>query len=295
MKVKLIAMLIGVVIVYTASCKKGDMGPEGQKGVQGETGVQGVKGDNGSTIFSGEAIPAASLGKVGDFYFRTTTGDLYGPKVAAGWGAAVRLKGTNGTNGSNGAAGSKILSGTTVPAVGVGAVGDFYFQTNTSLFFGPKTAAGWGVGVSLKGATGATGATGTANVIYSGWQLAKVFKDSIIDGTKTMVGHIHAPKVTTDVLNRGTVLVYLNFGGGVFTLPYASFAAQRASTIGYLLKPSEIVVYRFAHDGGIPVNLSTALSYRYIIIPGGVAAVAALRNVDLNDYRKVEQILNANK
>jgi len=295
MKTKFIMMLVGAVVLYSASCKKGDIGPEGQKGAQGEAGIQGVKGDNGSTIFSGDAVPATSLGKVGDFYFRTTTGDLYGPKVAAGWGNAVRLKGTNGANGSTGAtgaAGSKILSGTVLPAVNVGAVGDFYFQTNTSLFFGPKTAAGWGAGMSLKGATGATG---TANVIYSGWQLAKIFRDSIFDGTQARVGHIYAPRITADVLNSGTVLIYLNFGGGVFQLPYASFAAQRASTIGYLLKSSEIVVYRFAHDGGIPVSLSTALSYRYIIIPGGVAAVAALRNVDLNDYKKVEHILNANK
>ncbi len=37
------------------------------------------------------------------------------------------------------------------------------------------------------------------------------------------------------------------------------------------------------------------MKVKLIAVLIGVAAVAALRNVDLNDYKKVEQILNANK
>lgn len=272
--------LIAAIIMSIFACKEGDIGPQGPAGVQGEQGIVGAKGADGSVVFSGIDVPATSIGKNGDYYFRTNTGVLYGPKAAGGWGTGTNLKGGNGT------AGSKILNGTAIPATTVGAVGDFYFQTNNYLFYGPKTAAGWGTAVNLRGATG------SANVIYSGWLLARNFRDSTIDGSLTRIGHVYAPRITTDVINRAVVLVYMNFGGGTFQLPYTSFAAGKASTISSHLKANEIVVQRFTHDGTNSISLSTALSYRYVIIPGSIVAGLRNRTVDFNDYFSVEKALS---
>lgn len=288
MKTKCFIIFIGLLILGTGSCKKGDTGPQGlqgEKGDEGEKGIQGVKGADGSVIYSGTAAPANTLGKNGDYYFRKNTGDFYGPKTTSGWGAATNLKGSDGKNGTNGANGSKILSGTAIPAVSVGAVGDFYFKTDTYHFFGPKTASGWGTAMNLRGATG------TANVIYSGWLGAKNFKDSVIDNTSMKVAHLYAPRVTQDVINKAVVLVYLYFGGGTFSLPYSSYASGKASTISYLLKTNEIVITRFTHDGSNSIGLSSAIAYRYVIIPGGVVAKLKEQRVDLNKYEEVEEAL----
>ncbi|WP_214227385.1 hypothetical protein [Pedobacter sp. B4-66] len=69
--------------------------------------------------------------------------------------------GTTGAIGATGADGTKIYSGNVAPAAALGATGDFYLNTVTSILYGPKTAAGWGTSKSLIGATGSTGATGS--------------------------------------------------------------------------------------------------------------------------------------
>jgi len=276
---------LGLVIFF--SCKKGDTGPQGavgEKGEQGARGIQGVKGDDGATIFSGDAVPVATLGKAGDYYIRKTTSEMYGPKTDAGWGKATSFKGATG---ANGAAGSKILSGTQIPAVSLGAIGDFYFKVDSYQFFGPKTASGWGTGVNLRGATG------TANVLYSGWQSATMVKDSIMDGTTVRIGHLAAKGLSTTILSSGTVIVYLDYGGGIFQLPYTSRAGGRMSTISHHPKENRIIVYRFVYDGGNLVALPAQIMYRYVIIPGGTMASLKRKGVDLNDANQVEAALKS--
>lgn len=53
-----------------------------------------------------------------------------------------------------------ILNGTIDPISSVGANGDFYLNTTSFVFFGPKSSGAWGSGTSIKGADGASGATG---------------------------------------------------------------------------------------------------------------------------------------
>ncbi len=143
--------------------KEGDVGP------RGEDGMHGVDGEDGTRIYTGSAAPTADIGDIGDFYFRTSNSDFYGPKSDAGWGTATNLRGATGATGAQGsqgpagAAGSRILSGTAVPTTGTGAVGDFYFRTITADFYGPKAASGWGTPINLKGVKGDDGSR-----IYSG-------------------------------------------------------------------------------------------------------------------------------
>lgn len=60
-------------------------------------GANGAAGTSGNTIISGTGVPAASLGKTGDYYLDGSTYLLYGPKTASGWGTATSLKGPAGT------------------------------------------------------------------------------------------------------------------------------------------------------------------------------------------------------
>jgi hypothetical protein len=86
-----------------------------------------------------------------------------GPSGPTGTQGAVGPAGPAGANGQNG---SVIYSGSTAPAGTTGTVGDFYINLATSTLYGPKTSAGWGTGISLKGNTGATGTAGSK--IFSG-------------------------------------------------------------------------------------------------------------------------------
>ena len=125
--------------------------------LKGATGATGATGAAGSKILSGTGAPAATLGKVGDYYINKTNGDLYGPKTATSWGSALSLRGPQGIPG---AAGSMFYSGSGAPLATLGKAGDMYLDKANSLLYGPKTATGWGAGLNIKGATGATGATG---------------------------------------------------------------------------------------------------------------------------------------
>lgn len=127
---------------------------------KGDPGEPGAPGADGRTILSGTGAPAATLGKDGDFYIATDTATLYGPKAAGAWPAGISLKGAPGDPGEPGPTGSTILSGTGAPTAALGADGDFYVATDTSTFYGPKTAGTWPVGVALKGSPGIPGAPG---------------------------------------------------------------------------------------------------------------------------------------
>lgn len=140
--VKSILTVMSIIAILTSCTKEGAVGPRGELG------------EDGSTILSGTTAPGPTIGKVGDYYFRISNSDFYGPKTASGWGTATNLKGTAG------AEGAAILSGTTVPNATQGRTGDFYFKINTGDFYGPKTAAGWGTPLNLKGSTGAKGSDG---------------------------------------------------------------------------------------------------------------------------------------
>lgn len=182
-------LLVSLFFVSLISCmKEGDVGP------RGEAGQQGVEGADGATIYSGTSVPASSLGKIGDFYFNSTTGDFYGPKTESAWGVAVNLKGATGIAGPQGAAGSKIWSGTTVPISGQGAVGDFYFRTSTADFYGAKTSSGWGSPINLKGIQGADGSRILSGVTVPALSLGRegdfYFRTATSDfyGPKTAAG-----------------------------------------------------------------------------------------------------------
>lgn len=98
-RVLLTLLLLGLLSIVSCT-KQGQIGPQGQQGPQGAAGVVGPAGANGTIIYSGTTLPgapASALGTLGDFYLDIQNYNLYGPKSASGWGAAVSLQGPAGT------------------------------------------------------------------------------------------------------------------------------------------------------------------------------------------------------
>ncbi|WP_264535965.1 hypothetical protein [Flavobacterium sp. N1736] len=135
------------------------------------------------------------------------------------------------------------------------------------------------------GTNGVDGKTGTANVIYSAWLTAPTAAAETVDGTSGMSTTINAPELSEDILSKGTILVYVSFGSGTYTLPYTSTAGGFVNTITAISTVKKIKLFRFRHDAGGTVNLPTSLSWRYILIPGGVAAATA--KAAKTDYSKM--------
>ncbi|MCO6360500.1 tail fiber domain-containing protein [Roseivirga pacifica] len=76
----------------------------------------------------------------------------------------IDLRGSKGDKGDDGLDGRTILSGNTDPNLSEGSEGDFYINTASNTFFGPKTNAGWGTGTSLKGDQGPAGVNGANGI-----------------------------------------------------------------------------------------------------------------------------------
>lgn len=282
-------------------------GTKGDTGATGAAGATGAQGPAGSQIYSGNGDPLASLGLVGDYYIDEKTDSLYGPKTVNGWGTAISLsggqgaQGAQGEQGDTGAAGtngSTILSGTWIPGDTTGTIGDYYFDNKTDSLYGPKSNAGWGTAVSLRGAQGFTGPqgakgdTGTANVIYYNWV---GFDESnwttYASGTIFRSYTIPIPPLTADILNTGVVLVYVQFQVPVATVAQNTFQAPGMFTnvespkgfedylglsmaAGQFTFTNQTAVYLAGDPGALYFNStsSTGYAYRIIIIPGGVAA-----------------------
>lgn len=84
------------------------------------------------------------------------------PAQGAYW-SKLADKGDTGATGATGAAGANgntIRYGTTAPASGTGADGDFFLNTATMTLYGPKAAGVWPAGVPLQGPQGVQGVQG---------------------------------------------------------------------------------------------------------------------------------------
>lgn len=85
-------------------------GPAGSTGSQGPAGSQGAAGVDGRTILYGTAAPTTE-GANGDFYIRTSTNYLYGPKAGGAWPTGTSLVGPTGPTGATGSTGATGAAG----------------------------------------------------------------------------------------------------------------------------------------------------------------------------------------
>ncbi|SEW54402.1 hypothetical protein [Chitinophaga arvensicola] len=144
------------------------------------------------------------------------------------------------------------------------------------------------------GANGPKGDTGVANVIYSQW--LNVTFDTIRDQnnvatTDGFVGFVDVPKLTKDILTKGTINVYFNLDSAdhpyIVPLPYVDpylFVSFRAEEGGLTI----IASHDFS-SGNFP-GQKIIQQFRYVLIPGGVAARSA-NVVDWKDYKSVQRYL----
>ncbi len=108
----------------------------------------------------------------------------------------------------------------------------------------------------INGTNGAVGQTGNANVIYSDWAPVTFTASSPAQG------NINAPKITQEILDQGTILVYAKLSNSYLQAP----TSQSTSYIQVFLNLGNI---------GLTTNFSTnsfSSGFRYIIIPGGAPA-----------------------
>ena len=153
---------------------KGDKGETGAAGENGQNGQNGQNGRDGKDILSGTSDPTSEIGKEGDKYVNTTTGDIFvkkngqweregnlkGPKGDKGETGAAGENGQNGQNGQNGRDGKDILSGTSDPTSESGKEGDKYVNTTTGDIF-VKRNGQWEKEGNIKGPKGDKGDTPT--------------------------------------------------------------------------------------------------------------------------------------
>ncbi len=141
---------------------------------------------------------------------------------------------------------------------------------------GPAGPAGEdGIGAQgPKGDKGDKGDAGTANVIYSDWKNASGnWVVTEIDGIKKHSFTISAPGLTTEIIEKGVVLVYARLSGDnnqVRQLPYHYVGGTQVIYDLSLLSGSVKVWYTSIEPKG--VLTPTAGQFRYVLIPGGQAA-----------------------
>ena len=147
--------------------------------------IKGPKGDDGKDILNGKIDPTSEIGKDGDKYVNTETGDIF-VKENGTWKSAGNIKGpkgdkgengtngtdgrdgTNGTNGTDGVAGATgaagrdgrdgkdILNGTETPGENQGKDGDTFVNTKTGDVF-VKENGTWKPAGNIKGPKGDDG------------------------------------------------------------------------------------------------------------------------------------------
>jgi Collagen triple helix repeat (20 copies) len=91
----------------------GANGKDGTPGQNGAPGSDGVDGADGKTVLSGTGNPLPGLGTDGDFYIRTSTQQIFGPKTAGAWGSPTNLKGADGEDGNPWTLGGTLPAGAT--------------------------------------------------------------------------------------------------------------------------------------------------------------------------------------
>lgn len=140
-----------------------------------------------------------------------------------------------------------------------------------------------------QGVQGTQGDPGTANVIYSGWIVLSDLEaptDTSVLGRSYMKYNIPASDLTQEIIDMGTILVYFRLTGTVLQLPtsfggadpiYITFSPFVVGTLSIL---SQNLV------SNTSTGLNSTIEFRYIFIPGGVAANK--ENLpDFNNYNAV--------
>jgi hypothetical protein len=163
---------------------------------------------------------------------------------------------------------------------------------------GPQGPAG------ATGPAGPTGATGTTNVMYSAWVTPSTYTKDTVFSTYHFYADIAASKITQDILDKGTVIVYGKLDGYTTSIwPAAQVSAMpivvtytEGSTV-YTDTWSSLVTLGnvridFVDNMNLYNGISNAHQFRYVIIPGATLTAAIKNHVNLKDYGQVKAAFN---
>ncbi len=141
------------------------------------------------------------------------------------------------------------------------------------------------------GPTGTTGPTGSANVIYSDWFTPSSWTVTTVFGIKNFDSTKAAPGITQTILDRGTVLTYGKLNGYNALIWPTDQVGHLPIDLNYIASGTQTDTWsayetvgnlriNFQNNTNAYTSISTAHSFRYIIIPGGVAGSIVYSGVD---------------
>lgn len=194
-------------------------------------------GGGGGTWLNGTGVPGPALGNDGDYYLRTTTGDVYA-KTSGAWDIVANITGPAGT------AGSRWYNGTGVPAAGLGVNGDYYLRTTTNDVYA-KASGSWSVVGNFQGSPGPKGDTGDQGVPGVPGPSSHCFPVASFSGG---AGEIEVGAAQS---------LYVPFG---FTITSAALIADRVGTVQIDIRKTSFATYPPSSlnsiCGGAPPTLS---------------------------------------
>ncbi|MBD1394615.1 hypothetical protein [Mucilaginibacter glaciei] len=195
-------------------------------------------GSGDGTLLFGLGPPLIATGKNADSYIDTLEGIFY-LKSSGSWTQVFSMQtgpqgpmGLKGDTGLPGINGKTILSGLLNPSNELGLNGDFYINTNTYTFFGPKIADSWGNGISM-----------------------------FFTPSEPYVFEFTASSANPIVINNWQSVFFQNYGNG-------EFLVQISDEDGNLQDRPDISAKRFVNRAsGIPIQ--TAISFDFPEYPDG--------------------------
>ncbi len=158
---------------------------------------------------------------------------------------------------------------------------------------GPQGPQGEDGTDGMDGQDGQQGQTGTANVIYSDW-IEGGFETDISDGFDTFL--ITAPEVTQTILDTGVILVFANSNTNtIYQLPVTFFLNLNENYWFRVINVGTINIGVEGVEGNNAIgNPFLNNQFRYIIIPGGVAASGKSSKIDYSKMSYKEIIAHFN-
>ncbi len=167
---------------------------------------------------------------------------------------------------------------------------------------GPTGATGSQGPAGTNGATGPQGPAGTANVIYSAWFTPSVYTVTTVFGIINLNYNMAASGITQAILDNGAVLTYGKLNGYNPSLWPTNQVGKLPIIINYQIGTTTNIDTwsAYATVGNLRINLVSSTnayttdaainhshSFRYIIIPGGVAGARQSPPPDYNNYDAV--------
>ena len=156
------------------------------------------------------------------------------------------------------------------------------------------------------GPTGDTGLTGdpeTANVMFSAWFTPSTYTLTSPFGVNVLSHDEAAAQVTQAILDTGVVLVFGKLNGYSTTIWPTDQVGQLPISVQYIIDVIQLDVWSanlsvgnvqiaFMNNMNLYTSLFTAHEFRYVIIPGGVAAASSLSGTRLQDlsYEQIREI-----